>query len=53
MPFELVTVPADTEPVAPLQLGLVAEQAPITRAAGSVIVSVQVAELQLSLAVNV
>ena len=32
---------------------LVAEQAPITSAAGSVIVTVQVVELQLSLAVNV
>ena len=58
MPFELVIVPAVTEPVFPLphvwlHERLVAEHAPITRAAGSVIVSVQVAELQLSLAVSV
>ena len=58
MPLELVIVPAVTEPVLPLPQvwlhdKLVAEQAPITRTAGSVTVSVHVAELQLSLAVNV
>ena len=58
MPLELVIVPAVTEPVLPLPHvwlhdKLVAEQAPITRAAGSVIVSEHVTELQLSLAVKV
>jgi len=59
VPLELVIVPAVTEPVVPppphvwLHDRLVAEQAPITRLAGTVIVSEQVTELQLSLAVNV
>jgi len=58
VPFELLIVPALTEPVLLLpqvwlHAKLVAEQEPITKAAGSVIVSEQVTELQLSLAVKV
>jgi len=45
--------PAVTDPLSLPQVALVAEQEPITKAAGSVIVSEQVTELQLSLAVRV
>jgi hypothetical protein len=48
----LEIVPAVTEPGPPLQVASVSEHAPIARAAGWLMVSEQVTELQLSLAVK-